>query len=401
MDANLVRTVVLFYHNAFVRNERHFRQSDRPDKSVRRTRILYDVFFSREFCTARFKRGCKFRFVYVEVAADCDCKKTFRIIFVSAFVFFALERGSSGRIRQIERGIIYFVDEHFDKLRSAHFEKRFHLGNGFDSGTRNFFDRFVCRNLHLACSVESGIGFARSFFDVRRVAARGTEHERIVADRTFDHKLFRPVSAHRARIGSHGNHVDAHAFENTAVCARTFFVAFVERTGIRIERIRIHHDKFAAPHDTVARPDFVAVFRIDLIDKDRQLFIRGKAVAHESRKRFFRSRAHDHILSASRFGAQHFRSHRLPSPALFPQIARLNDRRFYFKDARGIELFADNRFRFSQRTQTERHIRVQSVCQFSDKACAHHKLVAFDDGIRRRIPQRRNNRLRSFHSVLL
>ena len=109
----------------------------------------------------------------------------------------------------------------------------------------------------------------RRDFDVRGVVALITNHQVIFAGVGEELEFVSFASANGARIGLHDSEVHAETIEDR-------FVAVVHRVVIDqrgffvdVEAVRVFHDELAAPHQTEARTDFVAVLRLDLVEVDR------------------------------------------------------------------------------------------------------------------------------------
>ena len=123
--------------------------------------------------------------------------------------------------------------------------------------------------------------------------SRGSRRSRTPAQRTTASS---PVSAStmnssdaapadRARVRLDDREVEAAALEDPAVRRVLRLVGAVEPLGVRVEGVAVVHQELAAAHQAEARTDLVAELRPDLVERHRQLPVRGHARSAPSSSR--------------------------------------------------------------------------------------------------------------------
>lgn len=93
-----------------------------------------------------------------------------------------------------------------------------------------------------------------------------------------------------------------------------------------MERVSIFHQEFAGTHDAKTRTHFVAELGLDLIEVQRQLFVRAQLVTNQVSDNFFMSWAEYERTLATVNKTQQFRTVLFPTTTLLPQIGWLNHR---------------------------------------------------------------------------
>ena len=93
-----------------------------------------------------------------------------------------------------------------------------------------------------------------------------------------------------------------------------------------MERVSIFHQEFAGTHDAETRTHFVAELGLDLIEVQRQLFVRAQLVTDQVGDHFFMRWAEDERTIATVSNTQQFRAVLFPTTTLLPQLRGLNYR---------------------------------------------------------------------------
>lgn len=93
-----------------------------------------------------------------------------------------------------------------------------------------------------------------------------------------------------------------------------------------MERVSIFHQEFAGTHDAKTRTHFVAELGLDLIEVQRQLFVRAQLVTNQVCNHFFMSWAEYERTVTTVSNTQQFRAILFPTTTLLPQFRWLNHR---------------------------------------------------------------------------
>ena len=175
-------------------------------------------------------------------------------------------------------------------------------------------------------------------------------------------------------------------------------VAFVEPGGIHIEGIAVLHDELAHSQQTRPRPGLVAELGLNLIPDLRQLLIAAQFLARDVGHHLFMGHAQSQPCALAVLEAEHILAHAGPTPALFPEFARMERRQQEFLTDR-VHLLPDDGDDLVQRSLAEEKIAVNTGAQRPYVTGPQQKLMAGGLCIRRCFPQSRNKKLRpTMHS---
>ncbi len=119
--------------------------------------------------------------------------------------------------------------------------------------------------------------------DVRGVAP-GRAHERVLADRGRGEELLGARPAHRAGRGGDDDVLEPEPVEDAPVRRALRLVRALEALVRRVERVRVLHDELAPADEARAGTRLVAVLRLDLVDRQRQVLVRRVQVLDEERE---------------------------------------------------------------------------------------------------------------------
>ncbi len=118
-----------------------------------------------------------------------------------------------------------------------------------------------------------------------------------------------------------------------------------------MERVGVFHQELARAHHAKTRAHFVTEFGLDLIEVERQLFIRAQLIADQIGDDFFVRRAEHKRAIAAIDKTQQFRTVLLPAAALLPQFSRLNHWHRHLDSTGVVHLFTHDIFDFFQDAQ--------------------------------------------------
>ena len=226
------------------------------------------------------------------------------------------------------------------------FDRQVELLNQFGDG---FGVRSINQRHFLSCCCARLFrrnGFGE--FDVRRIIG-GVGEDHIVFAALCQHLEFvRGAAANRTGIRLYCTEIQPHTAEDFAVRSVHRIVGFLQGFLRGVERVGIFHQEFAGTHHAEARTDFVTEFGLDLIEVQRQLFVRAQLVTDQVGDHFFMRWAEDERTIATVSNTQQFRAVLFPTAALFPQFRRLNDRHQHLDRTGVVHLFTHDVFDFFQ-----------------------------------------------------
>ena len=128
-------------------------------------------------------------------------------------------------------------------------------------------------------------GFSK--FDVGSKIRAVGEHHVIFAALCQHLELVRGATADRAGIRLYCAEIQAHTAEDFAVRSIHRVISFLQRFLRSMERVRIFHQEFAGTHHAEAWANFVTEFGLDLIEVQRQLFVRAQLITDQVGDDFF------------------------------------------------------------------------------------------------------------------
>ena len=176
----------------------------------------------------------------------------------------------------------------------------------------------------------------RRLFIARRVAARiATRNARLALGREYG-ELLGVSTADCAAVRLHRAEVEPAAREYIRIRHVHLAVGLVHPLDVLVKGVEILHDKFAAAHDTETRTALVAELVLNLIEEHGQLLVGTQLVAHECCNHLLMRRTHAELARMAILHADHLRTVRGPTPALFPELGRLEDRHHDFLSAASI-----------------------------------------------------------------
>ena len=114
-----------------------------------------------------------------------------------------------------------------------------------------------------------------------------------------------------------------------------------------MKAVGILHDKFTTPHQTKTGPDFIAKFRLNLVQIEGHLTIGADDPTNQVGDHFFVSRPQAKVPVVTIFEPDEFLAVNLPATALLPQFRGTGDGKKKLLRSRPIHFFANDRFDLS------------------------------------------------------
>src|SRR5262249_2946516 len=141
-----------------------------------------------------------------------------------------------------------------------------------------------------------------------------------------------------------------------------------EALRVGIEGVAVVHQELAPAHQPEARADLVAELRPDLIQRERQLAVRGDAGADHRGDALLGGRREAVLpaLAVLQVEEELLPLVACPAPALLPQLAGLEDRHLDLERSGAVDLLAHDRLGLAVGTQAERGQRVDPARDAAD-----------------------------------
>ena len=126
------------------------------------------------------------------------------------------------------------------------------------------------------------------------------------------------AAANGAVIGADGTIIQTAAVKDLHIGVVHQMVGYIQTVFVTVKAVTILHYEFAAPHQTETGTAFVAVFVLDLIDHQRQLFIGFYFVQNKACGNFFMGGPKAEISAVTVFDTPHFIAVYIPASAGLP-----------------------------------------------------------------------------------
>ena len=171
------------------------------------------------------------------------------------------------------------------------------------------------------------------------------------------------------------------AREDPLVCLAVRLVGRLEPVLVEVERVGVLHDEFASTQDARARTALVAVLRLDLVQRDRQVLVGGVLALDGESEQFLVGGAEQHV-DALAVGEPEQRVAVLgPAVRRLVRLARQQSGQQDLLRADRVHLVADHLLHPPQHPQAERQPRVHAGRDPAHVARAHEQLVAGHLGV--------------------
>ena len=215
-----------------------------------------------------------------------------------------------------------------------------------------------------------------SHFQVGSIVAFIRINNRIFTNRSNCHELFGIVAAHCSGITDNRAEVQPDAIENVRVSRVHVAERLIKTFFFGMERICVFHDKFTAAKQPEARTILVSILRLNLIKRNRQLFVCLDGIAHDRRKGFLVRRSQNEVTFMTILEFEKIRAICFITPGLLPKFCRKSSRNQHFSRIDILHLFSDNCFNIAQNAICQRKICIHPRRNLLDVPTAKHQLVA-------------------------
>ena len=222
----------------------------------------------------------------------------------------------------------------------------------------------------------------RERLDIGGIAA-GRAHERVFADRRGVQELLAARPAHQSVVGCHDHVLETEPLEDPLVGITLGRVGGFE-PGIRVvERVCVLHRELAATQEPGAGPRLVAVLVLDLVDRQRQVLIRGVQVLHEKSEQLFVRGSEEIVGILAVLETEDAVAVRLPTSGLLIRVAGNERREVHLVGAGLGHLIADDAFDLRLDPQAQRQPREDAGGLAADVPGADEPPMRRDLGISR------------------
>ena len=223
---------------------------------------------------------------------------------------------------------------------------------------------------------------SRHGLGVGSVATRG-RHEGILADRRGVQELLGARATHRTAHRRDDDVAQAQTLEDALVGVTLGLVGSVQALIVDVEGVGILHDELAAADQTGARASLVTVLRLNLVQRDRKVLVRGVHILHQQGEHFLVRGGQQVVAALTVVELEQRRA------VLFPAVRRLvgfggdQAREVHLLSTHRVHLLADDVLDLAQGAQAEGQPRVDAGGGAADVAGTHQKLVRVDLGVGR------------------
>ncbi len=167
-------------------------------------------------------------------------------------------------------------------------------------------------------------------------------------------ELLRACAAHEPVVGLHDDVLESEAREDALVGVALRLVRDLE-TGVGVvERVGVFHRELAAAQQSGAGAGLVAVLVLDLVDRQRQVFVRVVEVLHEQREDLLVRRGEQVVGALAVLQTEDAVAVLLPPAALLVGFARQQRGEQHLLCSRGFHLVADDGLDLASHLESER-----------------------------------------------
>ena len=202
-----------------------------------------------------------------------------------------------------------------------------------------------------------------SFLLVGGVAAIRAGQDEVLTSIGSDHELLGGSSSDGATVGIHANGIETAALEDACIGPSHGRIGLLQVRCIGMEGVGILHDEFTPAHQSEPGTDLIPEFRLDLIERDGELFVRTQQVTGQIGDHLFMSWTEAETSLLAIFEVEHDSLAccvALPAPAAFPQLGRLQLWQQGLEGAERVKLVAHNRADLAQHSPHQREVGVDA-----------------------------------------
>ena len=242
-----------------------------------------------------------------------------------------------------------------------------------------------------ASSYDDGLGCAdRDRLDVGGVVAVRAADVGVLADGGLGEELLRLRAAHGARGRLDDDVLEAELVEDPDVGLAVRGVGRVKTGVVDVEGVGVLHHELAAAQDAGAGTRLVAVLRLDLVDRERQVLVGGVEVLHDEREHLLVGGSEEVVGALAVLEPEDVVA--VVRPAVARLVGLLGQQRGeqQLLGADRVHLVADDLLDLAQHPQPQRQPGVDARRGAADVARTHQQPVARDLRVVGVVTQRTN-----------
>ena len=219
--------------------------------------------------------------------------------------------------------------------------------------------------------------------DVGGIPAARAVDVGVLADLGGGEELLALAAAHGAGHRLDDDVVEAEAVEDADVGLAVQLVALVEPGGVDVEGVAVLHDELAAAQHARTRTRLVAVLRLDLVDRERQVLVGAVEVLDREGEHLLVGRAEQVVGALAVLEAEDVVAVLGPAAGRLEGLLGQQRGEEQLLGADGVHLLADDPLDVAQHAQAEGQPRVDAGADAADVAGADEQAVARDLCVRR------------------
>ena len=223
--------------------------------------------------------------------------------------------------------------------------------------------------------------------DVRGVVAPRAADVGVLADGGLGQELLGLRAAHGPGLGLDDDVVEAETVEDPDVGVAVLLVRRVEAGVVDVEGVGVLHRELAAAQDTGPGTRLVAVLRLDLVDRERQVLVGGVQVLHHQGEHLLVGGAEQVVVALAVLQPEDAVAVLGPASARLVGLARQQCREQQLLGAHRVHLVTDDLLDLAQHPEAQREPGVDAGSGPADVAGPDEETMARDLGVRRIIAQ--------------
>ena len=223
--------------------------------------------------------------------------------------------------------------------------------------------------------------------DVGGVVAARAAHVGVLADRRLGEELLGLRATHGAGLGLDDHVLEAEAVEDPDVGVAVLLVRHVEAGVVDVEGVGVLHHELAPAQQPRAGTSLVAVLRLDLVDRQRQVLVGRVEVLDDKGEHLLVGRTEQVVVALAVLEAEDAVAVLRPASGRLVGLAGQQGREQQLLGAHRVHLVADDLLDLAQHPQAERQPAVNAGSSPADVAGAQQETVARHLGVRRILAQ--------------
>ena len=208
-------------------------------------------------------------------------------------------------------------------------------------------------------------------------------HESILANRAGVKEFLGTRATHGTRHRGNNHVLQAQTLKDALVGIALILVGNIQTSIINIEGICVLHDELTASNQTRARTSFITILRLDLVDRQRQVLVRGVLILHQEGEHLLVGRSQEVVPTLTVLQLEQGRTIFIPAIGRLVRLCRKKRRKVNFLSANTVHLLTNNCLYLAQQAQAKRKPRVDTGGSTTNVARTDKELMGNNFGISR------------------